>query len=214
MEICGKYCGATIEPTKLISLKHPRFTVCRLNDSDWRTYVPIDPNKLQDAIRDAAKRAFTGIRRDHSGETFYAYALYTDDDFVTLSPSCNSEEALSRKIKKDKIKSRLHLAGARWGTAEWAYEAEGDEHFAVVHKALNPPQIGTTADERSMIVDAVVGALRELDSTGFFGEGAEREKVTLFMSISDSEDTVRLEDKTAKLLNPPAVSKRFVQRFK
>lgn len=214
MEICGKYCGATVAPSKLTSLKPPRFTVCRPNDSDWRTYVPIDPNKLQDAIRDAAKQAFAGIRRDHSDETFYAYALYTDDDFVTLSPSCNSEEALARKIKKDKLKSRFDLAGARWGTAEWAYEAEGDEHFDVVQKALNSPEIGTTSDERSMIVDAVVGALRELDSTGFFGEGADREKVTLFMSISDSEDTVELENKTAKLLNPPAAIKDFLKRFK
>jgi hypothetical protein len=164
-------------------------------------------------IRNAAKKAFTKVRSAHLGESFYAFAVYTDEDFSGLSPACNSEEPLARRIKEDKLTSKLHKAYARWLTAEWAYEGEGAEEFSAVDKAIHALK-GTYAENRNAITEATIGALLELDSTGFFGVEEERKKVTLILSITDSQDAEKLENESAKLLNPPSVAKKFIDRYK
>jgi hypothetical protein len=59
----------------------------------------------------------------------------------------------------------------------------------------------------------MIEALRLLDQEGLFGVGAERERITLFVTISDDNGAEELENISAKLLNPPAVFDRFIKRY-
>lgn len=59
----------------------------------------------------------------------------------------------------------------------------------------------------------MIEALRLLNQEGLFGTGAEREKITLFVTISDDNGAVQLENESAKVLNPPAVFDRFIKRY-
>ena len=117
-------------------------------------------------------------------------------------------------------------AYARWATAEWAYEAVGDEHFDAVNALLNAPdqdEKTTDLDEAEelrrhhekgeALLASMVEGLHLLDAEGFFGTGQEREKITLFVSISDSDEAEEAETSSARQLNPPQVAAAFVGRY-
>ena len=170
--------------------------------------------RLRTLLRDAAREHFTALRRKHPDEQFYAFALYTDDGAMTVEPAANSEEGFERQAEHGGEDEACYY---RWGTAEWAYEAGAQgTSFEKVYKALNPPDrcedddFGPFCEE---LHAAMIGALADLDGEGFFGSGKDRERVTLFISISDSEDLERIEDESAKALNPKPVYARFQKRY-
>src|SRR5690606_1777673 len=87
---------------------------------------------LQASIRDAARHVFTRLRGQHPDETFYAFALYTDDGAMTVVPAANSEEGLAAALEKAQADPE-ERSYYRWATAEWAYEAyDPDGHFGEI----------------------------------------------------------------------------------
>ena len=168
---------------------------------------------LQKKIANAARKAFKEIQNDHPGERFYAFALYTDDGAMTVEPAANSEEALESSAEE--YDESPDTGWLRWGTAEWAYEGEGGDHFNDVYDALNVKNPYDNKDPKAFgvfkqnLFETMILALKSLDDEGFFGTGKDREAVTLFCSVSDSEDAEDLEDQSAKRLNSKAVYKRF-----
>lgn len=106
----------------------------------------------------------------------------------------------------------------RWGTAEWAYEL-----FEVPEptRALAAPATfdldGFYAQVRirrplRFITKVLTDVLADLDDEGIFGAGAEREKVVLFVSVSDCDATVRIENRSARRLNSKASLREFLDR--
>jgi hypothetical protein len=168
---------------------------------------------LQQEIASAARQAFTEIRNDHPSERFYAFALYTDDSAMTVEPAANSEEALESTAED--YDESPDTGWLRWGTAEWAYESEGGDHFNDVYDALNVENRYDKKDPKAFgafkqnLFETMILALKSLDDEGFFGTGKDREAVTLFCSVSDSDDAEDLEDQSAKRLNSKAVYRRF-----
>ncbi|QSI32591.1 DUF4303 domain-containing protein [Variovorax sp. RKNM96] len=177
-----------------------------------------DFDTLRIQIREAARSAFGALRAQHPGERFYAMALYTDDGAMTVCPSANSEEAFQRMLLDGDFSDPADVAYARWGTAEWAYEALHAEQFDAPCERLRT-HVSTLGGGRafgafcSRLHDAMTQALAELDQEGFFGTGADRQALTLFCSISDSDEAEALEDRSAKQLNPPAVFAAFKKRW-
>ena len=184
--------------------------------------MSIDWTQFQAAVRDGARAAFREVRAVHPSEHFYAFALYTDDGVMTVVPAANSEESFGRKGG-----GKAEAAYYRWATGEWAYKAVGSEHFGAAYVLLNgegrdgedaeaedeweeSPQF---AEFRRQVIESLVGALVDLEGEGFFGRGAAREGVTVFVSVSDSDDTVEIENESARRLNPPAVYERFAGRY-
>ncbi len=205
--------------------------------------MSVDFAALRAQIRDAAEKAFAEVRESHPGEQFYAFALYTDDGAMTVEPAANSEEAYQQKIRQAGATSASQQAYYRWETAEWAYEAVGGNHFDGVYDALNvPDRYGAGAVEATVepeedenqegdeafdegeedeeftafkgrLIQTMTEALRDLDSAGFFGQGDERRKVTLFVSISDADQSTEIENASARKLNPEAVYEPFLRRY-
>ncbi len=183
-----------------------------------------DPAQLSASIRDAARQAFGELRHAHPQETFYAFALYTDDGWMTIVPAANSEESFRRAAGDDM--DPVERAYMRWATAEWACEAAGGEHFDAANALLNAaPEAAPTdeaadkageapryREEGNALLASMVEGLRLLDAEGFFGVGEAREKVTLFVSISDSDEAEEIETSSARQLNPPGVVAAFAAR--
>ncbi|HOX06207.1 MAG TPA: DUF4303 domain-containing protein [Planctomycetota bacterium] len=175
-----------------------------------------DIPQLQRAIADAARQAFAEIRAAHPGEAFYAFALYTDDDVMTIAAAANSEEGLRRKLAERGETDPAEVALMRWNTAEWACEAAGDEHFDApceLLRNLAGNLFGKGfARFKEQVHRAIVGALGDLEKEGLFGQGGERGRVTVFASIPGSDDAPALENESARALNPSEVYARFVRR--
>jgi hypothetical protein len=56
---------------------------------------------------------------------------------------------------------------------------------------------------------AMTEALADLDSEGLFGTGKERESITIFLDITDSNDSDSVKLYSAKKLNPCVAAKRL-----
>jgi hypothetical protein len=183
-------------------------------------------------IKHAARRAFTTVRSGHPDETFYAFALYSDDDAMTVVPSANTEQGNERCVKRcqgDKsymefiASEGIPFAGClshlRWGTAEWAYEGVGAKPFKTVNKRINADDRYDDADPDGFVrfkgglFATMVLGLQDLDAEGFFGTGSARQSVTLLCSISDSPCAVWLEEESARRLNPPSVYQAFFKEW-
>ena len=186
--------------------------------------MSLDQQKLSALIRDAARQAFGELRRAHPDETFYAFALYTDDGWMTVVPSANSEEGFQRATTDEPDPANHRYS--RWATAEWAYEAAGDEHFDAANVLLNASSEDEETDDSDeteevclyreqgdALIASMVEGLRLLDAEGFFGTGVERDQVTLFVSISDSDEAEETETSSARQLNPPGVAAAFAGRY-
>jgi hypothetical protein len=175
-----------------------------------------DGEKFRVMVRDATRRTFTALRQKHPKETFYAFALYSDEDGMTMLPAANSEERLQAKVKErgaDK-KGPEYVRELRWATPEWAYEgAEADDFDLICDKLAaivvgDKPIKGGRAKFKKQVFETAVEVLADLDAEGLFGQGAARQRITLFFTNSES-GSLSLERKTARRLNPASVYKRF-----
>ena len=66
---------------------------------------------------------------------------------------------------------------------------------------------------RKLVIATMTVALQVLDGEGFFGIGAVRENVTLFVTISDAHSMLNIENASAQVLSPAPVFKRFTARY-
>ena len=175
----------------------------------------VDLHTFKAEVKAAAARAFTAIKGNHPDETFYAFALYSDDGAMTVNPAANSEQALERSVAAYGKRGKAMLGELRWSPAEWEYEDEAGDELDDAYDQLNTllEKVGDDEFERfrEAAYTAMVDALDELNTEGFFGRGKERAAVTVFFTISDSEDSERWERRSVKRLNPASVQREFVR---
>lgn len=182
----------------------------------------VDFDLLRQEIKDAARAAFGVVRRNHSDEQFYAFALYSDESAMTVCPAANTEEGLARRAEEYGYSKPQQLASLRWATGEWAYEFEGAEFFDRACALINgEDRYEGEADEdpleeseafvafRTQVFEVIVLALEDLDAEGFFGAGDAREAITLFCTLSDFDEAGQIEADSARRLNPASVYERF-----
>lgn len=167
--------------------------------------------ELRSAVREAARGAFTAIRKKHAGETFYCFSLNTNDCAQFLYASAGSEEQLQRFIDNKQI-SDNEVDDWRF-TPDVTYQ-EFDQFTAVDAILKTADRLADDMDLeseefqqlQSQLFAAIVEGFADLDNEGFFGVGAEREKVTLFINGDlDREFMLSL----AKQLNAPSVYQRL-----
>jgi hypothetical protein len=193
----------------------------------------VDFTLLRQEIKEAARRAFDAVRAAHPDERFYAFALYSDDSAMTVCPSANSVQGLERRVKRyeDSKSYREFLASRglpfnsdrlasdlRWETAEWAYEYVGHKHFHTVYDMINVDGRYDRDDPdgfvrfKGQVFATMVLGLGDLEVSGYFGTGKEREAITLLCSVSDSACAGWLEEESVFQLNPDAVIEAFWQQ--
>lgn len=149
---------------------------------------------LADRIAAATRAAFEEARRAHPSERFYVFALFSEDG-DDLQPTCNSEEALARRLARGGDELEL-----RWFAEEFEYHQLGERHFAA---------LGERPARRGMA--PAVAALQALDREGFFGKGAARARVAVLILRSDQSNREIVE--LARKLNPRAVAARIEAAF-
>ncbi len=169
---------------------------------------------LVTALVDAARAAFTELREQHPDETFYCFALYTDEAGAHISQTCNSEEGLhqaAREYHEQYGKPVEEYAQSlRWNPADWPYHMLGEEHFDAAQDLLwrrgpHPFDLDDDLYEAEVAArfEAFTRAIRRLDEEGFFGRGAGREQVIVAVLHDDQEEDSLLQ--TIRALNPLTV---------
>jgi hypothetical protein len=180
--------------------------------------VSLEAEKLSALLKRAVSAAITALRAAKPGETFYVFALYTDDDAGGVSLAANSEEGLAKAIARHKFKDERENIGLRWSTGEWAYEGYGLQHFKdfdEVLEASKPAGEDGFEPHRQRVLTLMIDVLAALDADGLFGRGRERERVTLLCAITDADKSrEEFEQRSIRTLNPAAVAAAYEASLK
>ncbi|GAA2070978.1 DUF4303 domain-containing protein [Actinomadura alba] len=174
---------------------------------------------LETRLVAAARAAFAEARELHSDESFYCYALYTDAFAAYILPTCSSEQGLLQVARRYADEFGRTVAeqadDLRWNPVDSPYHMLGEEYFAGVLEVLasrgDPWQrdddgLDVEVDAR---IEACFRALARLDEEGFFGVGAERDRVIVTVLQGDQSDRSQLAN--AQRLNPPAAVARLAR---
>ncbi|MDT3330714.1 DUF4303 domain-containing protein [Microbacterium aquilitoris] len=164
------------------------------------------------ALREATVAAFDETIETLTGERVYAVALTTDDGAMSAGLCITTVEHYESKRSQADAAGDLASPGydayLRWDTAEWRDELAGWEHFSPISRLLEDSSDDADGWFEEHI-DALIAALAHLRA-----ERAEAlAGVTLFVSVTDSDETEAIENRSARELNPPELSGRFLSRY-
>ena len=74
--------------------------------------LDFDYDALEEAIYRGARQAFGNLQRDYQHETFYGFALMSNDHYYDVTIAANSEEGLARRVNDNR------KYGQRFGDAD------------------------------------------------------------------------------------------------
>ena len=188
----------------------------------------VDFNLLRQRIAEAARRVVEGVRTAHPEQQFYAFALYTVDDAVGINPSMNSEEAYRDAVARQTadeehtkwlisngISPQASLLGDhRWSAFDWQFDCAESERFNAVNELINNRGVGVY-DARDPLgfekfkAGAMASMVLALNDVIASRAIANRNSITLFCSIADSEDAIWFEEDSARRLNTATLFQAF-----
>jgi len=176
----------------------------------------MDWAELTERVATASRASFSDLLRQQGGERFYAFVLYTDADCYTVLPSANSIEKHEEKIGRARVEDSQGMAGYRWSIGEWAYESWKGDAFDAICEDLSAAsqsacEAGTFPEFQQQVHAAMIEALASLDREGFFD--SIREDIVLFVSSSDYDESIALENRSAQVLNSAEVFAAFLKRY-
>jgi len=165
----------------------------------------MDYELLQKSIKNAARLAFDSLREKYPNQVFCGYALYSDNDAITVCPAVNSEENLNQMVLNDPT-DRVYY---QWSVGEWDHESEGVEFFMEISKHLYQQRLFMENSEelmcfRNLVYEACVSALESMKDEGYFRSESD---CVLVFSITDSSHDNECE--WIDRLNKPRVSLDF-----
>ena len=167
------------------------------------------------AIEAAVRSAWKRLRRETKAEAVYALALYTSgqDSFSYVRISACTEEGLTEVARsylaREPGSSLEHeRAALRWNACDWSHHVFADVRGLAIHRDLAI----RSRYEDAAIWDAFAIALERCDAAGVFGEGAERERLTLAILCGDMSS--RFFAKGIRRLNSPKVAARALREWR
>jgi hypothetical protein len=171
--------------------------------------------QVRRAMVEATRLTFDDYRKEHAGETFYAFALYTDNYAHGLGPGSQTEEAYQRRLAENTMYGEDELGLLRYCPDEWdrdycgTLRAEWSQVSDLLDPILDDDNL-TWQQAARPAFETMIQTLADLDDEGFFSRGAEREAITLMIWITDSSLAEEWWAKSVKRLNPAKVYKRFI----
>lgn len=174
----------------------------------------MDFGKLQTEIEAASRQAFRDVARAHPAETICAFALYSDEDAITVCPAFDL--AARREAR---IVANQDVEVETFCTPEWALEAFGArEAFAAICTTARTHVTALGSDEqahaafRDELFETCKRALENLRAEGVIGAD-----LLVMFAVSDSSPTEEDEIRMMERLNgtSPYVAqfRRWVERW-
>lgn len=162
-------------------------------------------NDFTRLIRSAAREAFQNIQKDHHGEGFCAFALYSDEGAMTVCAAANTQRHLEACVREEPDEASYW----KWSPAEWKHEGFGDGCFVGVHKALQdfharPHDEAQFLAFQQGLFESCVAAMEALRIEGVLGDG-----IAVFC-VTDHEDAEQ-EIAWIRRLNAPGHAAEFAQ---
>lgn len=166
---------------------------------------------VRSAIRDAARAAWTDLRNEHPSYAFYYFGLWTTPLAHRPAPTACSTEGLERAVAASRAAGiDADADSLRWSVNDSPYDLAGDEHFARLDAVFET--FGDTYDRpravNEQLLRAMIDALAELDTEGFFGTGDARDAVVVNVTLPGRDEPADALE-SARSLNPPSALTRY-----
>ncbi len=163
--------------------------------------------QLYDTLKVAIIKSWNFAIKEHIGEHFYGYVLYTSPLLGYVVPSFNTEESLAR-ISTDKS----HHHYLRWCPDEWEYYLENKNFFDPIDNIMRELDRETNyqcSEAHNRRWNVLMQVLLELDREGLFGIKEERNKLTVNIMWGDQDWIAHIN--SARQLNPSESYLRYIQ---
>jgi len=166
--------------------------------------VKINSDKIRNTVREAARKAFSELRRTYPSDDFYYFVLWTTDVVHPPAPCACSKQGLEKTIAQySQDNDEVSAEELRWSEADSPYDGFGLEYFDEVKKLFNQldDPYDRSIEENDRIFEAIIQAMADLDREGFFGIGVERDKIVINVTMPGDESEEDVIER-AKMLNP------------
>ncbi len=155
---------------------------------------------LKQKIESATKKAFIEMFEDYGADEIYAFALYSDEDAMTVCPSTNTLKHLETADKDD-------LVYYKFAPPEWKYEMKGaDIDFNEISNELYNEIKEIEDDEerfnkfQKQLFDTCIEVLEKLKNENFFKNIVGKDIfLTFTVSDYDFEEKDNFEEIIIKL---------------
>src|SRR6478735_1447563 len=174
-----------------------------------------DIARIRSALRDAAREAWSALREERPAEAFYYFGLWTTSLAHRPVPTACSYEGLQQAVEAARAEGlAVEEETLRWSVNDSPYDLYGDELFARLEPLFDT--LGSPYDRpravNEELLEAMIGALADLDAEGFFGVGAAREAVVVNVTLPE-RDSVTGVLESARRLNPPGALARYAREL-
>jgi Domain of unknown function (DUF4303) len=172
----------------------------------------MDWTAFETEMKAATLIAFDRLVPRIGNETLYAFCLQTTDDGWGIGPFANTREGLALQTADLALSMTITPQTERalgWSADEWRYDSFGDDAFMTVNQQVMQAAKADLDHHVTRITDAMIGALQQLRAR----HGEMLDRVTLFVTKSDSDGAEVLENLSSERLNPPDLHRPFLQRW-
>ncbi|MDE6467462.1 MAG: DUF4303 domain-containing protein [Muribaculaceae bacterium] len=172
----------------------------RTNEESAKTIAPFWQT-VTERISDAVAADLREILGRIGDEQIYTVALVTDSSCCSLFIAVNTVEYLESDDEEPDDESR-------WHPDEWGYSDGHSSHLVKLSMSLWENY--NTLPGEDFFFNAMITAMKQVKDSGIFGERTQ--EITFFVSISDDDEAVVLEDSSATTLNSLALASAFLNR--
>lgn len=174
----------------------------------------MDWDTIRNELAQAVQRAFADFRAGTDSDQLYALCLSASEGGMGIGLNANTEFCFNEKLSSESLAEEItpqYESYLRWSPAEWGSEGIGDDGFQPLNDALTQAVLNDALDESSLekLVDAMIAALCHFHEA----QGDTLKGVTLFVTITDSDDTKAIEDQSAIIINAPDVGQALISRL-
>lgn len=168
---------------------------------------------LKQKIENATKKAFIEMFEKHGAEKICAFALYSDEDAMTVCPSTNTLKHLETADKDEYVESKFC-------TAEWKYEMKGaPDKFAEISTLLREEYNKHEDNDKwfeefqKQLFETCIAVLEKLKNEDFFKK-IVGEDIFLNFTVSDYDYEIKDKGKTIIRLNDNVYKTEYLDWMK
>ena len=160
---------------------------------------------LKSQLTEAVRNHRRLLLEKFPNESFYGYALFTDDDVTSIGAVASSESSIGA-APDDPFYMMKRLGPHEWDTF-------GDfgafQHVNQTIKALHDHDELDYLTRRQTVVDAAFDVLKELEGRGFFGPRDDKRFAAVWVTDSDCP----IMDQSAQELNSAEVYDAYTAEY-
>ena len=184
--------------------------------------LKISEKELADAICFDLKKIVKKI--ESKNENIYAIAFVTDEYIQSFNIFVGTEQSLMKQI--DYYRKKVYRnskesdidgldSELRWNPAEWCYDCDDvmDSKVVKISQELFHNKAERSAEVKAEFYELISSVVKKLDESEELNLSSKRNNITLFISSLDDDNSIDIENYSAKLLNSKKIYNRFKSRY-